>query len=355
MVDSSRHGHSVLARNTMNPMKKEWFRQLADGRFQCVVCPHGCTLRQGESGQCKVRVAGSNGISNPAASRLTAVAFDPIGKKPLFHFYPGSQVLSLGASGCNLHCAWCQNYAISQVATVTRAASEVYRADELIRFSAENPQSIGVAFTYNEPVIALEWVLETAQKFKTSAQKTVLVTNGFVNPEPLAALVEVIDAFNVDLKGFSEKFYTQFTGGALKPVLSGLKQINEAQKHLEITFLAVTGLNTHLTEFDDMCRWIADNLGPSIPLHISRYHEAWRCSQPATPLVLMKELLQTAKQHLHYVYLGNIARKDTMSTFCHSCGHLLIERQWGRAEVTGMSQNLCSHCHSLVYGRFGDE
>lgn len=352
MVDSSHRGNAVMARNTTILMKADWFRHMAGERFRCTVCPHGCILRQGETGLCGVRIAGSNGIGNPHASHLTATRFDPIEKKPLFHFYPGKQILSLGASGCNLHCSWCQNYSISQVITPLQDVSGLIPTDKLVQLSAENPQSIGVAFTYNEPVIALEWVLESAKKFKMAEQKTVMVTNGFVNTNPLSALLEVVDAFNVDLKGFSEQFYARFTGGALKPVMNTLKQINGAQKHLEITFLAVTGLNTDLAAFDDLCRWIAGDLGPSIPLHISRYHAAWQCTQPTTPVLLMQELLHTAKKYLNFVYPGNIASGEAFSTCCQVCGHILIDRRLQKPAVTGLAGNRCSRCRALLYGQY---
>lgn len=331
---------------------KKWSRPLSGGRWQCLICPHGCILLPGETGKCLVRVARENEISNPCASRLSSIGFDPIEKKPLFHFYPGKKILSLGSVGCNLHCLWCQNYSISQIVPSNLPALKSYSVTEILSVAREEPGNIGVAFTYNEPAVALEFLLEVAGLFHQSGMSCCMVTNGFINPAPLEAILEVVDAFNVDLKGFTEEFYKTYTKGRLSNVLQSLSLIRKAGKHLEVTFLAVPNLNTSLSDFEAMCKWIACHLGDETPLHISRYYPAWHYRMPATPYELLTELFEKARNILRFVYLGNVPGNVHESTFCPDCSALLVERRGYLTIIKGLEQNKCSGCGHQIPGVF---
>jgi len=336
----------------LKPESKEWSRPISGGRVQCLICPHGCILIPGAVGRCGVRVAGVNRISNPYTFQLSVIRFDPVEKKPLFHFYPGRLVLSLGGVGCNLQCQWCQNYSISQCIPSDLHGLKSFSIPEILSVARSEPRSIGVAFTYNEPTVSLEFLLEVSRAFQQSGLICSMITNGFINQTPLGALCEVIDAFNVDLKGFNENFYRDCTTGHLSTILQSLRMIRTAGKHLEVTFLAIPELNTSFSDFEAMCRWIADNLGADTPLHISRYHPAWQCGIQATPSDLLVALYEKAKINLNYVYLGNLSSNDYESTNCPDCGMLLVERAGYQVIIRGMEQNRCSSCRRIIPGVF---
>lgn len=281
---------------------------------------------------------------------FSALHTDPIEKKPLFHFYPGSSILSLGSFGCNLHCDFCQNWEISQHFPEYPDAYRLMTASEIVEKARNEEGNIGIAFTYNEPTLSIEFMLEAALQAKASGLKTVMITNGFITETPLKKLLSCIDAFNVDLKMFSNHHYQKFTGGRLDPVLRSLKLIAASGKHLEVTYLAVTGINDDIAEFEKMIAWIRHELGAMTVLHISRYFPNFRLNHPPTAPALLNFMFDLAKKQLPYTYLGNIILGDTSDTWCPSCQSKVIERMGYEVKITGLNTSgNCSYCgHKVI-------
>lgn len=332
---------------------KPFFLQLPDGKLQCTLCPHSCVIPEGGWGRCQVRRAHQGKIDNPLGAKISARHLDPVEKKPLYHYFPGQKLLSIGGVGCNFHCAWCQNYTISSNIPTGFALLPDSTPDSITRAALAEKQCIGVAFTYNEPIINLEFVIRTAEKVRAAGLKTVIVTNGYVNSEPLHELLAVTDAFNVDLKGFNESLHKQSTGGSVEVVKQTITTIAESGRHLEITFLAIPGINVQYNTFDAMCKWACTLSGGMIPLHINRYHPAWRCTAAETPLTMLQELCTIARRYLHHVYQGNTSRSEGTTTYCHSCGETLIERSGFYIEANPLKGGCCPGCGQPLYGCFG--
>lgn len=269
----------------------------------CNICPHNCTIKPGQRGICGVRSNVDGRLQVKDA--LSAIAVDPIEKKPLFHFFPGKNILSIGGYGCNLRCKFCQNYPISQ-RVPDGIGGENYTPAEVLRIAQQTPNNIGVAYTYNEPTMLFEFMLKTAVLVHNAGLYNVMVSNGYINSQPLEALLQYIDAFNIDLKAFSESFYHDVCGVSLASVLQTLVTIKNASRHLEVTFLVIPGLNDNADEAKQMFIWIAQNLGTDTPLHINRYFPMYKLKVPPTSLEKLEELHALAKQHLQYCYIGNI-------------------------------------------------
>ena len=277
-------------------------RPLKNQAVQCRVCEHYCTLHPGDWGKCGVRVNRDGRIYLAVYGSAVAAHVDPIEKKPLFHFLPGSRVFSIGTYGCNLRCAWCQNWQISQQEAPFReltpeqalALARHYRADG----------SIGLAYTYNEPTLSYEFIIQTARLVHKAGLVNVMVSNGYIEKEPLQALLPYIDAWNIDLKGFSQDFYQSLCGASLQPVLDTIEAA-AAVSHVEVTTLVIPGENDDPAQMDAEARWLASIL-PDIPLHLTRYFPQYHWSAPVTPVETLKKLQAAAIPYLHYVYLGNV-------------------------------------------------
>jgi len=315
-----------------------------EGNVRCILCPHRCLIRPGERGVCGAR-ENRDGIIHPiTAGIISGYALDPVEKKPLYHFFPGSSILSVGSYGCNLKCDFCQNYQISQ--NVAGELSQGLNAVELVRRAAETPGNIGIAYTYNEPVIWFEYVMECARLSKAKGLRNVMVTNGYVNPEPLDELTGVIDAFNIDLKAFSNDFYRRYTGATLQPVLESIRRVASSGSHLEITTLVLPGLNDSPDDMRREASWIAENAGRSVPLHLSRYFPMYRRTTPSTPAGTILRLRDIAMEYLDYVYTGNMAGDDGGSdTRCPSCHSTVIRRSGYIIRPAGMTDDgKCGNC-----------
>jgi pyruvate formate lyase activating enzyme len=277
-----------------------------------------------------------------------AIHSDPVEKKPLYHFYPGKQILSIGTFGCNFRCTFCQNYHLSQKGHDPLKAIKL-KPEELVRKAAGLSGNIGVAYTYNEPTVFYEYMLETAEAIHSAGMKNVMVSNGFINPEPLTRLMPVMDAFNIDLKSFNDDFYRKLTGGRLGPVLETLKNIVQAGKHLEITHLVIPGLNDSIEEFNCLTDWIVKELGDDVPLHLSRYFPAFELSLPPTPLSVLLQFAALAAEKLHFVYTGNVGSNDFSSTYCPHCHTLLMKRHGYNVGVTGLTgEGRCTGCGAVI-------
>ena len=309
-------------------MEALYYSQKENQKIQCELCPHNCIIKNKETGICKVRKNTDGKLISTNYGLVSSMGFDPIEKKPLYHFYPGKEILSVGSLGCNLKCQFCQNWQISQTSVENfRRESEIFSPEQIAQIAQSKQSNIGVAYTYNEPIIFYEFMLHTAEKVKENNQQNVMVTNGFMNSKPLHNLHHVIDAYSVDLKAFNNDFFIKYTKSQLEPVKQTLINIANAGKHLEITNLVIPTLNDNPDEFEQMVKWIAQNTGKATVLHLSRYYPTYQLNIEATPINTLIELKKIAESYLSYVYLGNINLPEGNNTYCPDCGELLISRK----------------------------
>ena len=331
-----------------------YWHLLADGRLQCDVCPRHCRLHEGQRGLCFVRARQDDAIVLTTYGRSSGFCIDPIEKKPLNHFLPGTPVLSFGTAGCNLACKFCQNWDISTSRafdTLADAATPAELADAAVRHHCRS-----VAFTYNDPVVFLEYAVDTAIACRERGITPVAVTAGYVCPEPRAELFAHMDAANVDLKGFSEGFYRKICAGRLAPVLETLEFVrHETDCWLEITTLLIPGLNDSDAELDALTMWVVDRLGPNVPLHFSAFHPDFRLrDRPPTPPETLSRARGIARANgVRYAYTGNVHDPEGQSTWCHACGGLLIERDWYELGAWNLdASGCCTPCGEPLPGVF---
>lgn len=331
-------------------MKKAAFFVKKDKlNVQCQLCPHYCFLKPGETGKCLVRKNVNGDLLSENYERLCSVSIDPIEKKPLYHYYPGKDILSVGSVGCNLKCKFCQNYQISQTSVENYPYLKSYTSEEIINQAKKYTNNIGIAYTYNEPIIWHEYVKETALLAKKNDLKNVFVSNGFVNPKPLTDLLQYIDAFSIDLKGFTEDFYRDFTESKLEPVKETLVEIAKSGKHLEITNLVITGINDGEKTFSEMINWIANYCGSKTVLHISRYFPMFKIHNMPTSESKLDELYKIAKEKLEFVYLGNIKTTYGQNTHCPNCELSVIQRSGYKIQMDNIdSSGKCLDCKSKI-------
>ena len=334
-----------------------YWHLLADGRIQCDLCPRACRLRDGQRGFCFVRAREGDEIVLETYGRSSGFCVDPIEKKPLNHFLPGTPVLSFGTAGCNLGCRFCQNWDISksrEVDTLADAASPEAIADSAVRLGCRS-----VAFTYNDPVIFLEYAVDTAQACRERGVKAVAVTAGYVCAEPRRELFAHMDAANVDLKGFTERFYRSICSGSLAPVLETIEYVaRETEVWLELTTLLIPGLNDADEELDALTRWVVDRLGPDVPLHFTAFHPDWKLrDRPPTPPATLTRARRIARANgVRFAYTGNVHDPEGQSTRCHACGTLLIERdgyELGTWQLT--TDGRCAVCGTACAGVFEEQ
>jgi pyruvate formate lyase activating enzyme len=289
-------------------------------------------------------------------ARAAALHLDPMEKKPLFHFHPGTTILSAGAPGCNLACAFCQNWELSQAREAVTEMGFSLPPEEFValalRYREEGRACVGLAYTYSEPTVWFEYVRDTARLARSRGLKNVMVTNGFISPEPLEELLKLIDAFNVDVKGMDPRYYTRICRGRLDPVLRTVETIHRAGRHVEVTNLLVTGENTGEEEVRKLVDWLS-GVSPDLPLHFSRYFPAYRMNNPPTPLEVLDRARKIARQRLRYVYLGNTWRPGDDDTRCPGCGELLVAREGYRIRVLAMEEGRCASCGEEIYGEWG--
>ncbi len=330
-----------------------FWHALDDGRVQCDVCPRECRLHEGQRGFCFVRACEGGEIVLTTYGRSSGFCVDPIEKKPLNHFLPGTPVLSFGTAGCNLGCKFCQNWDISksrEIDTLADSASPEALADAAIRLGCRS-----VAFTYNDPVIFLEYAVDVADACRERGLKAVAVTAGYVSPGAREELFAHMDAANVDLKGFTEGFYAKTCAGHLEPVLETLEYlVHETQVWVEITTLLIPGLNDSDEEIDALTRWVGERLGPSVPQHFTAFHPDWKMrDRPHTPPSTLSRAREIALANgLRYVYTGNVHDPAGQSTYCHACGALLVERDWYQLGAWSLEDGRCASCGAACAGVF---
>jgi pyruvate formate lyase activating enzyme len=327
---------------------------LDDGRLQCDVCPRFCKLHEGQRGLCFVRAAVGGGMVLTTYGRSSGFCVDPIEKKPLNHFLPGTPVLSFGTAGCNLTCKFCQNWDISKAREVDRlndAASPERIADAALRLGCRS-----VAFTYNDPVIFLEYAIDVAAACRARGLKTVAVTAGYVASAARAEFFAAMDAANVDLKGFTEDFYHRTCGGHLGAVLETLEYLrHETKVWFEITTLLIPGANDSVEEIEALSQWVATHLGCDVPLHFTAFHPDWKMTDtaPTPPATLSRARAIAREAGLLYVYTGNVHDTAGASTYCPGCGVRLIERDWFTLGAWGLDDSgRCSACGTAIAGHF---
>lgn len=319
-----------------------------DERLRCLLCPHLCLIPPGGTGICGARKNLDGKIISSTYGIISGYALDPIEKKPLYHFFPGSSILSVGSYGCNLRCDFCQNHHISQQ-TITDGARRL-SPQELVAKAPGIPGNTGLAFTYNEPAIWFEYVTESARLAASAGLHCVMITNGYINRGPMEELTEVIDAFNIDLKAFSNDFYRRYTGATLQPVMEAIKTVAASGRHLEITTLIIPGLNDTEDEMRKEASWIAENAGRNVPLHLSRYFPMYRRITPSTPPGSVLKLKKVAEEYLDFVYTGNLSGSDTGSdTICPACKATVVRRSGYKTSLSGLTdEGRCSKCNREI-------
>jgi pyruvate formate lyase activating enzyme len=331
-----------------------YWHRLDDARVQCDLCPRFCKLHEGQRGFCFVRACQGGEVVLTTYGRSSGYCVDPIEKKPLYHFLPGTPVLSFGTAGCNLGCRFCQNWDISksrEIDTLADAASPEAIAEAAVRLGCRS-----VAFTYNDPVIFHEYAIDVADACRARGIKSVAVTAGEVCPEPRAEFYRHMDAANVDLKGFTEAFYHDVCAGRLQPVLDTLVYLkHETDVWFEVTTLLIPGLNDSDGELEAMTQWYAEHLGPDVPLHFTAFHPDYRLTdRPHTPPSTLRRARRIAlKNGLRYVYVGNVHDEEGDSTYCHGCGERLIGRDWYQLTRWNLTaEGHCPKCGAACPGVF---
>ncbi len=326
-----------------------FYKKLEDKAVICELCPHYCRITNNKIGICGVRINREGILYTETYGVLSSYHVDPIEKKPLYHFNPGRTIFSIGTIGCNLICKFCQNCDISQVSLKDFPYLKPYMVQDIIKYALKEPENLGIAFTYNEPVVFYEFMLEIAKEAKTNKLKNVIVSNGFINQKPLEELIPFIDAFNIDLKGFNNKFYKKYTGGKLDPVLETIKYIKSQKKHIEITNLIIPTLNDDKIEFEEMVKWIASEVGKDTVLHISKYFPRYKMTVPETSTDILKELYHIATKHLYFVFIGNAALDIGNKTICNKCNRIVIERSGYYTYLSGIDINgRCINCGNEI-------
>jgi pyruvate formate lyase activating enzyme len=320
-------------------MREALFYTREGYKIKCNLCPHECVISEGKAGLCGQRKHVNGKLMADGYARISSIAMDPIEKKPLYHFYPGSFILSVGGLWCNLRCSFCQNWHIAH----REQPTTVVDPEKLVEMAVEH-DSIGIAFTYNEPVIWYEYVLDTAQLCKQKDLKVVLVTNGFIQVEPLKDLLPYVDAFNIDVKAFNEQFYRKICGGNLSAVKRVVEQA-AGKAHVEITTLIIGGLNDDKEEIRELARWLS-GIDRNIPLHLSRYYPNYRMQLPPTPVTTLYELRDVAREYLNFVYIGNVIGADN-NTYCPECGQKIVDRGYV-IRVMGLKDKRCINCGTAI-------
>jgi pyruvate formate lyase activating enzyme len=328
----------------MDMVKKEalFWEKREDGKIQCLLCPVGCVIAEGKIGVCRGRKNEGGILYAINYGRLVSVAIDPMEKKPLYHFHPGADILSTGPNGCNLSCQNCQNWNISQQESPTEFVSP----EDLVKIAVKE-KSIGIAYTYTEPLIWYEYVKDTARIAHEKKLVNVLVTNGYIHEEPLKQILPYIDAMNIDLKSMDEDFYKKTCKGRLPFVLRAIELSYQNKVHIEITNLLIPTLNDSEEQIQKLVDFVA-SLNDRIPLHFSRYFPAYKMDLPPTPLQSLQKAFLLGKRKLKYVYVGNAYIPNTSNTYCPSCNELLIRRDGYHTAVIGIADKKCKKCGVAV-------
>ncbi len=336
----------------IKPQKALYYEKLQKKKIKCLLCPRKCIITKGNRGFCRVRENRDGEYYTLVHSNPCAVHIDPIEKKPLFHFLPGTTALSLATAGCNFTCKNCQNWDISQANpdhTVNFEISPERMVNLALEYNAPT-----IAYTYTEPTVFFEYMLDTAKAAKKKGILNMYHSNGFINQKPLLELIPYLDGADIDLKGYSNKFYQDITGGTLYPVLETLKTLKKQGVWLEITNLLIPTKNDSIGMIKDLCQWIKDELGNDTPIHFSRFYPLYKLQNlPPTPIETLKKASEIAHNvGLHYVYIGNVPGIPEENTYCPSCGKMIVGRKGYNITVINLKKNRCKFCKTEIAGRW---
>ncbi len=325
--------------------KAKFFKKVEDEKVKCQLCPHYCLIPEGNSGICQGRINKNGDLYSENYGKISSIGIDPIEKKPLYHFHPAGKILSLGTFGCNFTCSFCQNWRISQ----ERPKLKEYSPEQIIEI-ALNKDVIGIAYTYSEPLVWLEYILKVSKLASKHNLKNVIVSNGFINEEPLKELIPYLDGANIDVKSFNPGFYSKYTGGRLEPVLNSVETLYKGEVHLELTTLLIEGVNDSETELNKLFSWV-QNIDPDIPFHLSRYFPNYEMEKSRTSTEVMKKAYNLAVNYLNFVYLGNIRTQEGQNTNCPQCDNRLITRNTYHSSLN-IDKDKCPECGYKLPGRF---
>ena len=331
----------------------KWWTSLDGKKIVCNLCPRNCIIKKGQHGFCFIRKNIDGKLYSTGYGKPTGFGIDPIEKKPLNHFYPGTEILSFGTLGCNLGCKFCQNWDISK-SKRSNHEEEYISPDDIVLF-AKKRNIPSIAFTYNDPDIFGEFVIDVSKRARKEKIKTVMVSAGYINPEPRTEVYQYIDAANIDLKGFSSEFYKRNCSVEFEKVLDTILWLkNETNVWLELTTLLIPDLNDSDEELTKMCEWIVKNLGTEIPHHFTAFHPAYKLTEkprtPASTLIKARNIAMEAG--MKYVYTGNINSEETQTTYCPNCSQKLIKRDWHSLAFNLIENGECFNCKTKIAGKF---
>ena len=331
-------------------VEARYYDKLDYKKVRCRLCPRECLIDNLETGYCGVRTNYEGTYYTLVYGKPVTLHNDPIEKKPLFHFLPGTKSFSIATVGCNVNCKFCQNWEISQVGP--DQVNHYEAPPETIISAAMNAGSSSIAYTYTEPVIFAEYMYDIAEIGRRRGIKSVMISNGYINPEPMKDLCGVLDGVKIDLKAFTQHFYTEMVSGELKPVLDTIELLKKSGMWTELVYLVIPGWNDDPGEITEMAAWIRDDLDDKTPIHFSRYHPQYLVKNiPPTPLSTLEKCYDICRSEgLQYVYLGNVPRHPAEKTFCHNCGTKLIDRTGFLVKEINLNGNRCSNCNEIIPG-----
>ncbi|MEW6367867.1 MAG: AmmeMemoRadiSam system radical SAM enzyme [Acidobacteriota bacterium] len=340
----------VSGEASLNPVEARHYKKLDERRVQCGICPRKCTVADLERGTCGVRENRGGTYYFLVHSRACSVHTDPVEKKPFFHFLPGTQAFSLATAGCNIECKFCQNWQIAQFRP--EQVQSIYLPPDAVQRAARQQGAATVAYTYSEPVVFFEYMYDTAAAARQNGLRNVMISNGYINEDPLRELLGVLDAVKIDFKSFRESFYKETCSGELKPVLDTLVSLKKSGKWFELVVLVVPTLNDSEAEFRDMSRWIVANLGKDVPVHFTRFHPDYRLRNlPSTPTTTLERAREIARSEgMHFAYVGNVPGHPFETTYCFSCTRPLIRRVGFMILENALANGRCPSCKTVIPG-----
>jgi pyruvate formate lyase activating enzyme len=334
----------------LSKVEARYYKKLPDREIECTLCPRSCKLGDKERGYCGVRENMGGTYYTLVYGKACSIAVDPIEKKPLFHFLPKSSALSIATAGCNVNCKFCQNWEISQV-----RPEQVQNYDLPPGAVVETAMKYGcpvIAYTYTEPVVFYEYMYDTSLEARKKGVRDVVITGGHINPEPLEELTKVVDAIKIDLKSFSQDFYTKYVRGELQPVLEAIKIVHKSSVWLELVYLVIPTLNDNSDDIHKMCQWILKEIGPDVPLHFSRFTPMYLIKNlPPTPVSTLERAHKIAlEEGIHYVYIGNVPGHSAENTYCPHCKKIVIERTGYSVGKIALQGGRCKYCNNPIPG-----
>jgi pyruvate formate lyase activating enzyme len=354
---TAKHVATKYHKATYYETNKENWRDIENRTVICRLCPNNCVISDGKRGLCRARINIAGKLYSLVYGYPCSLHIDPIEKKPLYHYYSGQAILSFGTFGCNLFCKGCQNFDITRQDASDEKSSKLkyYSPKEIVEIALKNNIKM-IAYTYNEPTIFFEYMIDIAKLAKQHGIKNVIVSNGYINPKPLKELCKYIDAANIDIKGITEKFYKEYSKTKLQPILETIKTMHKSGVWIELTNLIIPDMNDDQKNIQKLCTWIKENVGTNVPLHFSKFYPYYKATsiRPTLAKTLENAKDIALKVGLKYVYIGNLGFLE--NTYCHKCGKLLIEREHGIVKampMTGKKKNHCPNCDALLPGIFG--